>query len=193
VIAAIALVLLLQEPPAPERVKPARFPFDAGVDGTLWVADFDFRSATPFHQLDVESNAFVGTEIFARTKVAGPVWAGLSAETTFGIKSYVGVVSPELLLRLPLYDAIWEVQLRGRVLGGWLRIQAAPGDFDPAIGWEATIAVCCSPERNGWQGRFEIGVRQLEFDFNPDNDVITADDSVGGMGWVVRLGVEWWW
>ena len=192
-IAAIAFVLLLQEPALPERPKPPKFPFDVGVDGTLWVADFDFHSATPLHDLNIELTSVTGVEIFGRTRVVGPVWAGLSAEADFGLSSYIALVSPELLVRFPLYDSIWEVQLRGRVLGGQLRMQSAPGDFDPAIGWEATIAVCCSPERNGWQGRFEIGVRQLQFDFNPDSDVITADDTVGGLGWVVRLGVEWWW
>jgi hypothetical protein len=190
VISVIAALLLVQEPLPPVNQGSRRY--DVGAEYTLWVEPFDFIATTATSVLDVQADVMQGAGLFARMRVIGGFWAGISADVTFGFGGYAATLSPEFVFRAPLFDAIWEIQFRGRFLGGWMAIQNAPGDFDPGFGGEATIGVCCSPERNGWQGRFEVGVRLLKFTFNPDSDVLVADDEIGGLGLVARIGLEYW-
>ena len=87
----------------------------------------------------------------------------------------------------------WDVSFRAGFLYARLDMDDVPGDFDRAFGLEAAARIRhpLSSVMEGLSASAEIAVRQLEFEFDRDPDVLDADSKVGGFGARLLVGLSY--
>lgn len=164
-----------------------------------WIADWDFTAITATTGYNVEGKVL--GFLSPATEIRFTEHFSVEAAYVYNIGGDISahVVSAGLAFKLfppePLDEQYERFVVNAGLCYGTIDIGVSdfPGDFDNAVGFYGGIQYIVEL---GERFEFNIGlqVRSLEFDFNPDADVIVADGSIGGLGAVTSLhlfGLSW--
>lgn len=183
-----------REGPDPVR-DAARMPsrWSVGAAYHLWASDLDFVASTATTRVEVDASLLQGAQLRADYVVSRRIDVRLGVEAGFGLEMKSLGATLGAACNLDELPDPWEGWLHGSLVYATLDVDDLPGDFKGALGFEAGLGVS-RPVGEWLRGvhlHAELAGRWMEFEFDADPGAIVPDDTVGGFGGRLLLGLDW--